>query len=192
MIMNSKKTILCVIAVMISLFFCGCEKDENQVADTPVSIVTEAEAPAPVEQDINEEQPKEEKTEVIIPQEEDSQKISVLTCTLSISCDEAAEKYKDKVQSGKVYFGEKLVFNEGETAFDVLVRETEKNNIPLEYEKNNIYNSVYIKGINNLYEKDCGSFSGWIYKINGSSPNKGCSEYILKDGDKIEFIYTCG
>ena len=68
MIMNSKKTILCVIAVMISLFFCGCEKDENQVADTPVTIVTEAEAPAPVEQDINEEHPKEEKTEVIIPQ----------------------------------------------------------------------------------------------------------------------------
>ncbi len=191
MIMNSKKTILCVI-VIISVLFCGCEKDEAQVVDIPVPIVTEAEAPTPVEQDIKEEQPKEDKTEVVIPQEEDSQKISVLTCTLSISCDEAAEKYKDKVQSSKVYFGEKLAFEEGETAFDILVRETEKNNISLDYEKNNIYNSVYIKGINNLYEKDCGSFSGWIYKINGSSPNKGCSEYILKDGDKIEFIYTCG
>ena len=51
--------------------------------------------------------------------------------------------------------------------------------------------TVYIKGISNLYERDCGELSGWIYMVNDKVPGYGCSQYILKDGDKIEFVYTC-
>ena len=53
------------------------------------------------------------------------------------------------------------------------------------------YNSAYIEGIHNLYEFDCGQLSGWIYKVNGWSPNYGCSRYDLADGDVIEWQYTC-
>lgn len=30
-----------------------------------------------------------------------------------------------------------------------------------------MYNSAYVQGINNLYEKDCGQWSGWMYEVNG-------------------------
>ena len=55
-----------------------------------------------------------------------------------------------------------------------------------------VYNSVYIEGINNIYEFDCGELSGWLYKVNNESPGVGCSLYKLKDGDVVEWIYTCG
>ena len=61
----------------------------------------------------------------------------------------------------------------------------------MEFVNTPMYNSAYIEGIHNLYEFDCGQLSGWIYKVNGWSPNYGCSRYALKDGDVIEWVYTC-
>ena len=29
------------------------------------------------------------------------------------------------------------------------------------------------------------------YKVNGWFPNYGCSRYQLKEGDTIEWVYTC-
>ena len=53
------------------------------------------------------------------------------------------------------------------------------------------YGSVYVQGINNLYEFSCGELSGWMYRVNGVFPNYGCSKYVLKDGDVVEWVYTC-
>ena len=54
-----------------------------------------------------------------------------------------------------------------------------------------IYNSAYVEGIHNLYEFDCGALSGWMYKVNGWYPNYGCSRYQMKDGDVVEWRFTC-
>ena len=51
--------------------------------------------------------------------------------------------------------------------------------------------SVYIVGINNIDEKDCGKDSGWMYSVNGSFPNVSVDSKKLKDGDKVVFTYTC-
>ena len=48
-----------------------------------------------------------------------------------------------------------------------------------------------MEGIANLYEFDVGSFSGWMYKVNGWFPNYGCSRYQLKAGDVICWEYAC-
>jgi hypothetical protein len=53
------------------------------------------------------------------------------------------------------------------------------------------YGSYYVEGIGNLYEFDCGRQSGWVYTLNGASSNYGCSSYVLKDGEHIEWSYTC-
>ena len=53
------------------------------------------------------------------------------------------------------------------------------------------YGSVYVQGINHLYEFSCGELSGWMYMVNGEFPNYGCSKYELKDGDEIVWCYTC-
>ena len=121
------------------------------------------------------------------------------TCTLSVRCDTILkniawlDKEKiDIVPKDGVIFAEKTVtFYEGESVFNLLLREMKRNKIHLEFENTPIYNSAYIEGIANLYEFDCGELSGWMYKVNDWFPNYGCSLYQLKEGDRVEWVYTC-
>ncbi len=121
------------------------------------------------------------------------------TCTLSVRCDTILknpalldEEKADIVPGDGVIFPQKsVIFYEGENVFDLLLREMKKNKIHMEFVNTPIYNSAYIEGIANLYEFDCGELSGWMYKVNDWFPNYGCSRYALKDGDRVEWIYTC-
>lgn len=133
------------------------------------------------------------------PQNADVNKKKTLHCTLSISCTTILDnmdrldpaKLEVLPKDGIIYKAKKVVFYEGESAFDVLLRETRDNKIHMEFVDTPIYNSNYIEGINNIYEFDCGELSGWMYKVNDWFPNYGCSRYQLQDGDKIEWVYTC-
>ncbi len=51
--------------------------------------------------------------------------------------------------------------------------------------------SVYVKGIANIYEYEYGELSGWMYCVNGEYPQVACSEYTLSDGDTVVWRYTC-
>lgn len=121
------------------------------------------------------------------------------TCTLSVRCDTILDNIdwldKEKVElvpeDGVIFPAGSVTFYEGESVFNVLQREMKKAKIHMEFTSVAIYNSVYIEGINNLYEFDCGELSGWMYKVNGWFPNYGCSRYLLKDGDVVEWVYTC-
>lgn len=120
-------------------------------------------------------------------------------CTLSIQCNSILnnlnwlnpEKVELVPDNGVILLPTKVTFYEGESVFNVLLRETKKNKIHMEFTNTPIYNSAYIEGIHNLYEFDCGELSGWMYKVNDWFPNYGCSRYPLKDGDVIELVYTC-
>jgi hypothetical protein len=121
------------------------------------------------------------------------------TVTLSVRCDTVLNNTerldpakRELVPDDGVIFPETTVaFYEGESAFNVLAREMKRAKIHMEFTNTPIYNSAYIEGINNLYEFDVGELSGWEYKVNDWFPNYGCSRYQLKDGDVIEWIYTC-
>ena len=120
-------------------------------------------------------------------------------CTLYITCasildhmDDFDSSKEDLLPSdGVIYKEKKVEFAKGDTVFDVLQRETKSNKIHMEFTKTPIYKSNYIEGINNIYEFDCGPLSGWMYSVNGSFPQYGCSGYKLKNGDKIKWIYSC-
>ena len=122
-----------------------------------------------------------------------------LACALSVRCDTVLENIekldKEKAEivprDGMIFAEKEVVFYEGESVFNVLLREMKQNKIHLEFTDTPIYNSAYIEGIANLYEFDCGELSGWMYCVNGVFPGFGCSQYELKDGDKIEWLYTC-
>lgn len=118
-----------------------------------------------------------------------------LVCTLSVNCRNAVGKESGKESilrpDGVIFAEQEVDFFENESVFDVLLREMKKNKIHLEFVNTPIYNSAYIEGIGNLYEFDLGELSGWMYKVNGQFPNYGCSEYKLKKGDRIEWVYTC-
>ncbi|WP_336772064.1 DUF4430 domain-containing protein [Paenibacillus sp. MMO-58] len=122
-----------------------------------------------------------------------------LTVTLSVSAATILNNLdsfnEDKLEvlpkDGVIYPKQKVTFYEGESVFDVLLREMKKNKIHMEFEMTPIYNSNYVEGIHNIYEFDCGELSGWMYKVNGWFPNYGASRYALKDGDVVEWVYTC-
>ena len=136
-----------------------------------------------------------------LPVEPQEQEITdnTLKCTFSISCAavldnmDKLDKSKREIipDDGWILEPVTVNFNEGESVFDVLKEVCKDNKIHLEFSFTPIYNSSYIEGINNLYEFDCGSLSGWMYEVNDWFPNYGCSRYEVKNGDVIEWQYTC-
>lgn len=122
-----------------------------------------------------------------------------LTCTMSVRCDTILqnmdwldpEKAELVPKDGILFAEQTVTFYEGESVFNLLLREMKKNKIHMEFENTPLHNSAYIEGIGNLYEFDCGELSGWLYSVNGWFPNYGCSRYQLQEGDRVEWVYTC-
>ena len=147
------------------------------------------------EQSTSQEQEKNSEQNTSTEQKQDA----IQTCTISIQCLSILDNM-DKLASGKEEFVPtdgyilfaNVEYTEGETVFDVLKRACSSYGIQIEYSYTPIYGTYYIEGINQLYEFDCGSTSGWMYSVNGVSPNVGCSSYTVMQGDSIVFYYTCG
>ena len=139
------------------------------------------------------------KPQPVEPENQDVNKGKTYTCTFSIECSTILNNLSmlepdklEMVPSGGVILKKTTVtFYEGESVFDVLQRVCKEKGIHMEFSWTPIYNSAYIEGIHNLYEFDCGELSGWMYRVNGWYPNYGCSRYQLKDGDVVEWRYTC-
>lgn len=118
------------------------------------------------------------------------------TVTIAISCKTAINNGLNKKpgfshlpSNGIILQNMKVEFNEGDTVFDILVKITRKKGIHMEYR--GAGSNTYIEGINNLYEFDGGSNSGWMYSVNGVYPNYGVGAYKVKSSDVIKFNYTC-
>lgn len=139
------------------------------------------------------------KPKPVEPEDQEVDKGTTYTCTFSIECstilnnlDQLDPDKLEMVPSGGVILAKTTVtFYEGESVFDVLQRLCKEKGIHMESSWTPIYNSAYIEGIHNLYEFDCGELSGRMYRVNGWYPNYGCSRYQLKDGDTVEWRYTC-
>lgn len=139
------------------------------------------------------------KPEPVEPDEIEIDTETVYTATLSIDCSTILDNFdlfnEEKIDvlplNGVILPNTVVEFYKGESVFDVLDRTVKAKKIHMEYTFTPVYNSVYIEGINNLYEFDCGPLSGWMYKVNGWFPNYGCSRYQLQDGDVINWVYTC-
>ena len=122
-----------------------------------------------------------------------------LTCTLEVRCDTLLGKLDQMTpekaalvpENGILLETVELEFNGGESVFDVFRKVLREEKIHFEYVDASAYDSVYIEGIGNIYEFDCGPQSGWMFSVNGVYPGMGCSAYTLADGDVIVFHYTC-
>lgn len=151
-------------------------------------------APAETEPPVQQEtQPSSEKPEEEITQPQAE------TCTISINCstilsnmDMLKEEKRDIVPSnGVILSGYEAEVQQGDSVYDILTRVCQQNKIHMDASYTPAYGSAYIKGIGNLYERDCGNLSGWTYRVNGVFPGVGCSSYEVSEGDVIEFLYTC-
>lgn len=120
------------------------------------------------------------------------------TCTISITCAEAlgSAALPDAVRAvlpadGRLLSAVTVPLEDGDTVWTVLQRVTRANGVQMEASWTPATGSAYVQGIGNLYERDCGARSGWVYAVNGVSPNVGCSSYALAPGDVVQWSYTC-
>ncbi|MFQ9516263.1 MAG: DUF4430 domain-containing protein [Eubacterium sp.] len=126
---------------------------------------------------------------------EDTKKIG--TCTILVECstifdnlEQLDASVKEFVPESGIILGEKEVdILEGDSVYDILKRELKKEKILMEASFTG--KSAYVEGIDNIYEFSCGELSGWMYCVNREYPGKSCSDYEVKDGDVIEWHYTC-
>lgn len=96
-------------------------------------------------------------------------------------------------QDGTILARQEYVLRPNDNVFSIVNRAVRHHQIQMEYQgaDANAYNSVYIEGIQYLYEFSCGPLSGWMYAVNGEFPSVGVSQYELRDGDEIVLHYTC-
>lgn len=124
---------------------------------------------------------------------EDSQTIFFeISCTNAVGNEHLSQQQIELINNGIILENREFVLRDGDTVFDLLKRICRSEKIQMEFQgaDKNIYNSVYVQGINYLYEFDCGEFSGWIFLINGEQVSTSCGKYEPQDGDKISWVYT--
>ncbi len=195
---------LLTIALLVFVYWWGGDSEtlHGWKADKPKSAMTADEKIAKAEEKHKESPPVEDSAQAPTPTtpiEEPTQPSKELTCTISVRCDtllnnmEHLDPPKRNIvpSNGIILTQQTAEIKDGDNVFDVLQREMKRNKIHMEHTTTPMYNSVYIEGIANLYEFDCGELSGWMYRVNGIYPGYGCSQYIVKPGDNIEWLYTC-
>ncbi len=125
--------------------------------------------------------------------------VAISTCTIQIRCDTVLNN-KGNLTAGKdayvpangsILAASAIQIADGDTIYDVLKAACAAAGLQLEYSWTPAYDSYYIEGINNLYEFDCGSGSGWIIRLNGWSIDQGVSKVSVSNGDFISIDYTC-
>lgn len=114
-----------------------------------------------------------------------------ITVSMEIRCDTVAGAEDYLPQDGVVLAKTSISAYEGDSAFDVLCETARVYDIPVEYEGAAAGDEfAYIEGIAYLYEYDHGELSGWIFLVNGETPNVGCGAYRVADGDEIVWYYS--
>lgn len=132
-------------------------------------------------------------------------------CTVTVECKtiyDNLSKFKDNKKpflpaSGVILDRVQVELTGNGSAFDVLKKACAQNvctdrckyctasGVQLEYTYTPGFNTYYIEGIHQIYEKDCGAQSGWMYSVNGKYPDVGASAYTVSAGDTIVFSFTC-
>lgn len=165
-------------------------KDTSENKNTDNISVNE-ESKKPIQEEINTPTQKEEnkeETEKHAPPVDNNQYI-----TMSIDCktilnnmSKLPEQYIKYVPSnGMIMSPKKIKIQEGDTVFDIVMDTAKKQNIQISQK------SGYIQSIHNLPEKLFDGSGGWMYSVNGDYANVGCKEYKLKNGDYVQWRYSC-
>ena len=111
-----------------------------------------------------------------------------LRTVISIRCDSVAGRNAYAPADGVILGETEIWLAEGKTAFDQLAEATRQAQIQMEYD--GTVAGAYVRGIGYLYEYDFGNLSGWMYRINGKMADVGAGQYTLREGDRIDWVYT--
>ncbi len=127
------------------------------------------------------------------------------TVRLTVQCKEAVEyieEYKKTHGDNKFEVFENILpedgifcdsrgieIKSGESVLDVFKRVMKENDIAVRL----TYSGTYVAGVGGLVEKDrryFGDQSGWLYSVDGETPDIGSAQFELKGGEEIEFRFV--
>ena len=124
---------------------------------------------------------------------ESTSELQYITCSIEIRCDVAVE-FKDSIKNegvknsipsdGIIIKKTSYKIPVGQKVYDFLMQVCVDNNILV------AANNGYVTSINNLSEKAISYGSGWMYKVNGISPNVGALSYTLNVSDLVLWYYV--
>ena len=106
-----------------------------------------------------------------------SQESNYVTVTISVT----SSAVGNPVSSGGTF-----TFNKGATVYDALCA------LGLSVDARGTSYGTYVAAIGGLAEKEHGGTSGWMYSVNGATPNTACSNYVLSNGDRVVWYYVTG
>lgn len=205
--MNKK---ICALLLSVAMCFCfsACSNNTQEEQSTAVTATTtQATTSTTVAETTTKEitakpsttktQTTTKKKKVTATKVKKKKKIDKVTCTVTVECksildhmDNLKEGHEEFVPSdGYIIKNYTYKAKAGYTAYDALKSACKSNDIKLTAQKTSY--GIYISGINNLDEFDCGKQSGWMYSVNGIMPNTTCGNVTVDDGDSIVFTYVC-
>ncbi len=115
----------------------------------------------------------------------------LISVSMEIRCDSVAGRDEAIPSDGVIFPKSELEIAEGASVFDLLRQAARESGLQLEYEGTAAGDRfAYVEGIAYLYEAQYGELSGWMYFVNGESPDMGCGAYVLSDGDTVVWQYT--
>lgn len=100
-----------------------------------------------------------------------------ITVKVSITC--------NNIDKSDILSSSNVTLSKGDSVFDATKKICGSKGIGITYQS--VY---YIQGFGGIMEKDYGASSGWMYRVNGVSPNKSACNYALNDNDIIEWYYV--
>lgn len=207
--MNKK---ICALLLSVAMCFCfsACSnntQEEQSTAVTATTTTTQATTSTTVAETTTKEitakpsttktQTTTKKKKVTATKVKKKKKIDKVTCTVTVECksildhmDDLKEGHEEFVPNdGYIIKNYTYKAKAGYTAYDALKSACNSNDIKLTAQKTSY--GIYVSGINNLDEFDCGKQSGWMYSVNGIMPNTTCGNVTVDDGDSIVFTYVC-
>lgn len=206
--MNKK---ICALLLSVAMCFCfsACSNNTQEEQSTAVTATTTTQATTSTtvaetttkettaKPSTTKTQTTTKKKKVTATKVKKKKKIDKVTCTVTVECksildhmDNLKEGHEEFVPNdGYIIKNYTYKAKAGYTAYDALKSACNNNDIKLTAQKTSY--GIYISGINNLDEFDCGNQSGWMYSVNGIMPNTTCGNVTVDDGDSIVFTYVC-
>ena len=206
--MNKK---ICALLLSVAMCFCfsACSNNTQEEQSTAVTATTTTQATTSTtvaetttkettaKPSTTKTQTTTKKKKITTTKVKKKKKNDKVTCTVTVECksildhmDELKEGHEEFVpDDGYIIKNYTYKAKAGYTAYDALKSACNNNDIKLTAQKTSY--GVYISGINNLDEFDCGKQSGWMYSVNGIMPNTTCGNVTVDDGDSIVFTYVC-
>lgn len=202
---------ICALLLSVAMCFCfsACSNNTQEEQSTAVTATTTTQATTSTtvaetttkkttaKPSTTKTQTTTKKKKITTTKVKKKKKTDTVTCTVTVECksildhmDELKEGHEEFVPSdGYIIKNYTYKAKAGYTAYDALKSACNNNDIKLTAQKTSY--GVYISGINNLDEFDCGKQSGWMYSVNGIMPNTTCGNVTVDDGDSIVFTYVC-